>query len=683
MKNINQNEIVLGVCYYPEHWPKSEWRSDLERMRRSGLKIVRIGEFSWNLTEPEDGRFDYDFYDAFLDLTDEMDMGVIFGTPTATPPAWLTEKYPETLNCDKYRRPYIHGGRRHYNYNSEVYIRYVKRIVKNIALHYGPRRSVIGWQIDNEINCELSEFYSEADEQAFRQYLMDKYKSLEALNQAWGTVFWNQTYTSWEQVHLPANVPNGSGNPHQALDFKRFISFSARKFVKMQSDLLKKYIKPSDFITTNGMFKNLDNHKMAEESLDFYCYDSYPNFAFELCEDPLNNRTLNDRKWSKYLSEVRSVSPNFGIMEQQTGANGWTSRMEAPAPKPGQIKLWTMQSIAHGADFISFFRWRTCTFGTEMYWHGILDYSGQNNRRLKEIQSIYDVTRRLGGIVGTKYEAAFAVIADYDNLWDADVDKWHGRCEAESYKGLFTAAQRLHIPMDYLYINETTLAEALLKYPVLFYPHAVILDEHKAALLEAYVQNGGTLVLGARCGQKNTDGHCVMTALPGQICSAAGTEVSEYTLVGPGDAPVYIEWDDVKIPAMIFNDVLKPHIGTEVLGIYTSGYYKGEAGLTCRSLGQGRIFYFGSVFSQEASALLLKKLGMAEPYGALFEIPECCEIAVRKNHKKRFYFILNYSDEEVFLNIRRPMRSAVGEDMISGRQALHAYGSILLEEYIK
>lgn len=134
-----------------------------------------------------------------------------------------------------------------------------------------------------------------------------------------------------------------------------------------------------DFITTNGMFGNLDNHRMEDECLDVYTYDSYPNFAYCLCEDPKHSDDLNDRKWSRNLTEVRSICPHFGIMEQQSGANGWNTRMEAPVPKPGQMTLWAMQSIAHGADYVSFFRWRTATMGTEIYWHGILDYDNRDN----------------------------------------------------------------------------------------------------------------------------------------------------------------------------------------------------------------------------------------------------------------------------------------------------------------
>lgn len=193
---------------------------------------------------------------------------MIFCTPTATPPAWLTTKYPEVLNTTKDGVVFQHGFRRHYNYNSPKYQELTKRIVEKSAAHYAGRSCIIGWQIDNELNCEVAEFYSESDTLAFRTFLKDKYGTVDALNKAWGTVFWNQTYTSWDEVDVPRATPTNRVNPHRKLDYYRFISDSTCHYAKIQSDILRKYIKPGDFITTNGIFGNLDSHRMAEESLE-------------------------------------------------------------------------------------------------------------------------------------------------------------------------------------------------------------------------------------------------------------------------------------------------------------------------------------------------------------------------------------------------------------------------------
>ena len=205
-------------------------------------------------------------------------MKVIFCTPTATPPAWLTHKYPEVLNARIDGALYRHGMRRHYNYNSPVYRELAARVVDSIAAHYCAHPAVIGWQIDNDLNCETDVFYSESDHAAFRAYLKEKFKTLEALNEAMGTVFWNQTYTSWDEIYLTRLNAQNTGNPHLALEEKRFISYSTISFAKLQAEIIKKYILSHQFITTNGIFGHLDSHEMTDAALYFITYDSYPWF---------------------------------------------------------------------------------------------------------------------------------------------------------------------------------------------------------------------------------------------------------------------------------------------------------------------------------------------------------------------------------------------------------------------
>ncbi len=675
-KSLTAEKLSLGTCYYPEHWDKKLWKEDLERMLENGIETIRIAEFAWNKFEPEEGIFTYEFFDEFLDLAKEKGMKVIFCTPTATPPAWLTTKYPEVLNARMDGVLYRHGARRHYNYNSEIYQKLVKRLVEKVAVHYGPHTSIIGWQIDNELNCETSEFYSESDTLAFREFLKKKYQSLDALNKAWGTVFWNQTYTAWEEVYVPRTTISNATNPHEVMDYTRFISDSTCRFAKMQSDILRKYIKNDDFITTNGLFSNLDNHRMTDESLDFIMYDSYPNFAYCLDAGYEQATDLHDRKWSRNLTEVRSISPNFGIMEQQSGANGWNTSMEAPTPRPGQITLWTMQSIAHGADFISYFRWRTCTMGTEIYWHGILDYSSRDNRRLKEVKEINQKIDCLSALAGSKYQAAFGVLKDYDNIWDMQLDAWHKRVEKVSQEGIFKAAQLTHTPMDYVYLREDTSLKDISVYPVLFYPHAAIMTEQKAHLLEEYVSQGGCLVMGCRTGYKDATGKCVMLKLPGLVQQLTGTDVIEYSLIAPDDGKIYVDWDGEKVEAAVFNDLLEP-IGSNarVLGTYTSSYYTGTAGLIENKFEKGRVIYFGGAFEEETSRMFLKKLGIATPYKDIIEAPEDCEIAVRSKDGNQYLFVLNYTKKSLKINLLKALTNMYTDSLEAGSIAMEPYGT--------
>lgn len=670
---VNGKNMCLGTCYYPEHWDKSMWREDIDRMLEAGIKVIRIAEFAWSKVEPREGEYTYEFFDSFLDVVAETEMKVIFCTPTATPPAWLTERYPEVLNANINGVLYRHGCRRHYNYNSPVYQRFSANITEKFAAHYAPHPSIIGWQIDNELNCETSEFYSESDSDAFREWLKEEYGTLENLNEAWGTVFWNQTYTAWGEIYVPKPTVSGSVNPHRVLDYLRFISVSTRKFAKMQADIIRKYLKPGDFITTNGLFGNLDNHQMVKESLDFMTYDSYPNFAY--CLDSYNEKDLlKDRKWSRNLTETRSTSPIFGIMEQQSGANGWNTRMEAPTPRPGQLTLWTMQSIAHGADFVSYFRWRTCTFGTEIYWHGILDYSSRENRRIREVREVNKKLNTMQEIAGARFAAKVAILKDYDNIWDAQVDKWHERVDSASQKNIFAAAQLTHTPLDFVYFHENMELDELKKYEVLFYPHASILTEERMELLKAYVAAGGKLVMGCRTGYKDMNGKCVMALLPGLASELTGTDVPEYNFVAPDDGHVYVDWNGTQIEAAVFNDILAP-VGTgKVLGTYTSSYYAGEPALICNKYGEGEAYYFGGAFALDTAKVFLEKLGAADPYADVINVPETCEIAVRENENGKFLFVLNYLAEAAEIELKVPAKNLWTEEVESGTVELEKYG---------
>ncbi len=683
-KSLNFDKITLGVCYYPEHWPEDLWESDLKRMLEHGIEVVRIAEFAWNKFETAEGEFTYDFFDRFLELANRTGIKVIFCTPTATPPAWLTHKYPEVLNARVDGTLFRHGLRRHYNYNSPVYREFTARIVENIASHYGSNPAIIGWQIDNELNCEVNVFYSEADHKAFREYLKNKFKTLDALNEAMGTAFWNQTYTSWDEVHLTRPTANQVNNPHLSLEEKRFISHSTISYCKLQADIIRKYADMYQFITTNGIFGHIDNHEMTDTALDFITYDSYPNFAFDPDAGPGSSTSvnLNDRNWSWNLAKARAISPVFGIMEQQSGAGGWDARMKQPAPKPGQMQLWSFQSIANGADFVSYFRWRTCWIGTEIYWHGLNDYSNLPNRRLEELKLIREDVQKLQEAAGSAYKADIALVRDYDNEWDGEQDQWHGPLRQVSENGWHCAAQLSHTPMDLLYIRRTgtgkTTINELSRYKLLVYPHATILTRETADLLREYVAQGGTLIMGARTGYKDEFGRCPMRPMPGFAGELCGVRVSDYTFLGAADDPEYALWDGQDVEAPVFNDILEPLEGVRVLATFKGNYYDGQPALVANSIGKGTAYYFGAGFSTETAVHFLRKLGFAEPYAEVIELPEEIELAMRSKESKDFMFLLNYMNIPKEIHIKKPMKDLLTGQTVSGRTEIGRFGVMVL-----
>ncbi|MBP3569708.1 MAG: beta-galactosidase [Lachnospiraceae bacterium] len=675
-RSINFDHLTLGVCYYPEHWDKSLWKDDLYRMKEYGIEVIRIAEFAWNKFEPHEGEFTFDFYDEFMDLTLAEGIKVIFCTPTATPPAWMSHNYPEILNADADGHLIHHGLRRHYNMNSPKYREFTARIVEKLAEHYSKYPNIIMWQLDNEINCECDRYYSESDHKAFREYVKNHFGTLENYNKEIGADFWNQTYTDWKEVHLPRRTNFGAtGNPHVDLLEKHFISDTVIGYFKLQADIVRKYTNVP--ITTNGIFGHIDYHKLVGDVLDFITYDNYPNFAFEKNQDITSQNGLRDRNTSYNLSTIRSISPTFGIMEQQSGPSGWNFRMVHATPKPGRLRLWTLQAIAHGADFVSFFRWRTCTFGTEIYWHGLHDYDNRPNRRTAELCETHKDIQKLQPLCGKEYFAEAAILKDYDNMWDGEEDLWHSEVDRISNDGWFRAFQKKHVPFDFKYVTEDTTLDELKKYKLLVYPHPTIFTEKRAALLKAYAEQGGTVIFGCRTGYKKLNGSCYMMPMPGYAAELVGAEVEEFTFLSPYDEAQFVTIGDIKISAPCFNDVLTMTDG-EAIGTFDSNYYAGKPAVSVKKLGKGKAYYFGGAFGEDTAKYFIDKEGLTAPLGidSLIDLPENIELAVRGEH----IILLNYGEEAVTMKCSGKFKELISNTVIENQIVINGIDAIVLTQ---
>lgn len=681
-RSLRTKRFRLGACYYPEHWPESLWEDDFRRMREMDFSVIRMAEFAWSTMEPEEGLFDFSFFRRVMDLAHRYDLSVILGTPTATPPAWLTQKYPEVLNHRMDGVAYHHGRRRHYNYNAPIYRTLCARIAGKMAEHYHDHPSLIGWQIDNELNCEVDVFYSPADHAAFREWLKEKYGSLEELNKAWGAVFWDQAYTDWEQVFLPQPTPSPGPNPHQALDEKRFISDSAISFAKIQADAIREHDK-AHFITTNGIFGHIDNYKLAEDALDFISYDSYPLSA-ALHPDTADH-PLSDRRMGAALATVAAISPQFTVMEQQSGAGASINWNEVPAPRPGQMRLWTYQSVAHGADMVLYFRWRTASFGIEIYWHGINDYHNRPNRRCAEAAQVGKELARIGGeLAGSTFQADVAIVKDYDNEWDGELDIWHGPFTRQSNESWYRVLQHRHVPTDIVYLRPETTAEKLSRYRCLIYSHPAILTEEAAALLKDYVSAGGVVVFGCRTGYKDSRGHCPMRPMPGPVADLCGVEVEDFTRTSPALPEPSIEWSGAgeTLGSGAFNDILKVH-GSQAKVLATYGadaaYYAGAPALVENPWGRGRALYFGGVFTDATANAVADHLGLSSPVADLLTLPRDVELAIREHAGgSRFIFLLNYADTPQPIGLSRPLQDILSGEKRDKQAELPPYGVMIL-----
>jgi beta-galactosidase len=455
--NARYETFLFGLCYYPEQWPESYWEEDARRMKECGVNAVRIGEFAWALMEPRAGRYDFSVFDRAIETFGRHGVKTIFGTPTATPPKWLTHQYPEVLHVFETGRPADDQSRRHYCYNSPVYRRFSKKIVEALARHYRGNTNIIGWQIDNEFNNENRECFSENCRAAFRTWLRQKYATLDSLNERWGTVVWSQTYSDWAQINLPFRTP-AFHNPALMLDFKRFISASATDYLNEQISILRRY-RPGDFLIHNGAFKNLNYHEFSR-SLDLHAHSHYPTFD----ETPRYSTGAT-------LTLVRGFNGRMMIIEQLTGPAGQTYLLRSP--RPGEMRLWAMQAIAHGAEGMLHFRWRSARRGAEEYWFGVLDHDNVPRARFEEFKKEGRELQKIGPqIVGSRVVSEIAAIKDFEAEWVFDHQFLTKEVDVRAAgNALFQAASEQRHNIDF--ISPTA---DLTGYKLVFAPQTVLMD---------------------------------------------------------------------------------------------------------------------------------------------------------------------------------------------------------------
>ena len=369
---FNDKDLTLtGVYYYPEHWDESQWERDFKKMHELGFEFTHFAEFAWAQLEPEEGRYDFAWLDKAVALAAKYDLKVIMCTSTATPPVWMSRKYPEILLKNEDGTVLDHGARQHASFASPLYRELSYKMIEKLAQHYGNDSRIVGWQLDNEPAVQFD--YNPKAEQAFRDYLRAKYNhNIQLLNDAWGTAFWSEAYSSFDEITLPKRVQMFM-NHHQILDYRRFAAAQTNDFLNEQCLLIRKYAK-NQWITTNYIPNYDEGHIGGSPALDFQSYTRYMVYGDNEGIGRRGYRVGNPLRIAWANDFFRPIQGTYGVMELQPGQVNWGSIN--PQPLPGAVRLWMWSVFAGGSDFICTYRYRQPLYGTEQYHYGIVGTDG-------------------------------------------------------------------------------------------------------------------------------------------------------------------------------------------------------------------------------------------------------------------------------------------------------------------
>jgi len=593
-------------------------------MRDAGFDVVRMGEGAWSYFEPEEGKYRFDLFDRAIELCRRFDIKVILGTPTYCGPAWIARQYPEVLRWNYQRIPMKHGSRRNFNYTSPKYFDLSDKICTALAEHYAGDKQIIGWQLDNEFNCHMDVSYAPSDTIAFRRWLREKYRTLENLNRAWGTAFWSQLYTDWDQTDLP-HPTSAPPNPTQLLDESRFISDTVVQFARRQARILRRCNKRW-FITHNGLFDNVNGPELVKQ-LDFFSQDQYPLFA--------ENRPAR----AEGLVLARSLSFPYAILEQQSGPGGQITYLQR-TPRPGELRLWAWQSIAHGAKLLSFFRWRTCPYGAEQHWHGLLDQDNKTTRRLAEAKNLGREIRKLPREF---FDAApmkmAAVFRDFDNETNERKINTYTKGGEGEYSRWMQGLSWKHVPVDYVWPGSRFAA-----YRILILPHVKIVTRELADKLKKYVSGGGILVLTAQAGLKDTNAHIIGRTPPGLLAKLAGVEIEDWTSVDPEESRAARLVDGREIALTTFVERLRATTARPI-GRWLAGdlLLSDAPAVTVNKFGKGKVYYIGGYCPAPAIETIIDHLIASKDLSIPLAAPAEVEIIHRVAGKTRYVIALNHS----------------------------------------
>jgi len=683
--------MYFGVDYYPEHWvypyagspeePESGWKRDVELMVAAGVNIVRLGEFSWGLCEPEEGKFQFDWLQRAMDLMGNAGIEVILGTPTAAPPIWLAKKYPEILPVDEHGSTRHEGTRRACCINSNAYWEASQRIVRAMACALGRHPKLIAWQIDNGLGGHLSEFsFNDHTRRDWHAWLKSKYETIDRLNDQLGNRHWGQVVTEWEHVPMPRRAPT-LHNPALKLDWMRFSSDTILAFVKMQADLLHE-LSPGRPVTSNlrALTRRFDHFDVASV-LDFVSVDNNATIKSKCSEMACELDMMRSLK----KTDIRTPDGDngFWVIEQKAGHVNWQEVNSLVRPQV--VRMFTYQVISRGASGVLFFQWRQPRIGSEKFYGAVLPHNGRkDSRSYQEISQIGDELKLLApALKGTSIVADVCILYSHDNEWAMQQPMQPNKhfCLRDHIQLFYNGLHHRNVPVDF-----ARPTEDLSKYKLVIAPSLHLMAGGEADLLKLYVQNGGTLV-----GTFNTglvDEHHIAPdcGYPHDLTDVFGLEVLEFDPLPPGEEN-HLSFKGA-FPtshlhtARMWCDIIETK-GCQVLATYAKDFYAGRPAMTMNTFGLGKAIYIGTMSQQHFYDDLTVWLRQQCNLQPLLKVPDTVEVSMRQKENTRIYFLLNHQNSPVRVQLYKPMHDFLTGGTVSGNYDLPPHGVLVLDEHPK
>lgn len=669
------NKILYGGDYNPEQWTEDIWEEDMRLFHLAHIDVVTLNVFSWAMLQPNEDTYDFTKLDKIMDIVSKNGLKVCMATSTAAHPAWMARKYPDILRVEYNGMKRSFGARHNSCPNSPSYRKYATALVEKLSQRYKDYDNIVAWHVSNEFGGEC---YCDNCAKAFREWVKARYKTIDKVNEVWNTSFWSHTFYDFEDI-VPADLrseeflwdgQNRTNFQGISLDYRRFNSDSLLECFKLERDILKKET-PDIPVTTNlmGWYKALDYMKWAKE-MDFVSWDNYPNYDAA----PAYAGSVHDT-----MRGLKDGKP-FCLMEQTPGVSNW--HIYAKLKRPGVMRLWSYQAVAHGADTVMFFQMRRSKGACEKYHSAVIDHVGNENTRVfREITELGAELEKIGSeTLGSRIDAKVAIVFDWDNWWATELSA--GPTKLIDYPGevstYYYPLFNKNIPVDIVPYDADLSKYSLVIAPML-YMNKPGYDER----IRQYVKNGGTYITTYFSGYVDDNDLVILGGYPGAQKDILGLWVEESDALPPGEENSFT-YKGHEYQAGVLCDIM--HLNeAKCLASYNKEFYAGTPVITKNRFGKGKVYYVGTHSTGDFYDVFLGNILDELKIEPELSVPKGVEVTVRHNDEYKYIFVLNHNDEDKEIKLKeKGVNIITGKDVSAHKKIkLHKKDVVIIKTKLK